>query len=304
MEHILSLSYGKDSLACLGAIEMLGWPLDRIIHVEVWATKHIPADLPPMLEFKAVVDKIILRRWGIKVEHVCAKVTYQDVFYQQRKSGEHEGQIHGFPMLQGSWCKDRLKTDILEFAKKVSFEDLFYRNRKWGDGSIHINGWPLTAKKGQSSWCASRLKERVFRKAKGCERPISYVGIAADEPKRFHDLNQSIRSPLVEAGWTEAYCRKWAEENDLLAPTYTTSLRSGCWFCHNQGVEQLRLLRKGYPELWALMLKWDTDSPVTFKANGHTVHDYDRRFMMEDEGSIPTSGRLFRWKMLDQKKEE
>lgn len=26
-EHILSLSYGKDSLACLGAIKALGWPL-------------------------------------------------------------------------------------------------------------------------------------------------------------------------------------------------------------------------------------------------------------------------------------
>lgn len=37
MEHILSLSYGKDSLACLGAIEALGWPLDRIVHAEVWA---------------------------------------------------------------------------------------------------------------------------------------------------------------------------------------------------------------------------------------------------------------------------
>lgn len=30
MEYILSLSYGKDSLACLGAIEQMGWPLDRI----------------------------------------------------------------------------------------------------------------------------------------------------------------------------------------------------------------------------------------------------------------------------------
>lgn len=30
MEHILSLSYGKDSLACLGAIEQLDLPLDRI----------------------------------------------------------------------------------------------------------------------------------------------------------------------------------------------------------------------------------------------------------------------------------
>lgn len=49
MQHILSLSYGKDSLACLGAIEELGWPLDRIVHAEIWATDTIPADLQPML---------------------------------------------------------------------------------------------------------------------------------------------------------------------------------------------------------------------------------------------------------------
>ena len=34
------------------------------------------------------------------------------------------------------------------------------------------------------------------------------------------------------------------------------------------------------------MLKWDADSPVTFKADGHTVHDYDARFAMEDAGEI------------------
>ena len=33
-EHILSLSYGKDSLACLGAIEELGWPLNRRFALE------------------------------------------------------------------------------------------------------------------------------------------------------------------------------------------------------------------------------------------------------------------------------
>ena len=64
MEYILSLSYGKDSLACLGAIEQLSWPLDRIVHAEVWATDTIPADLPPMVEFKEKADKIIRERWG------------------------------------------------------------------------------------------------------------------------------------------------------------------------------------------------------------------------------------------------
>ena len=80
-EHILSLSYGKDSLAALGAIEELGWPLDRIVTAEVWATDTIPADLPPMVEFKAKADEIIRERWGIEVEHVHAKRNYEDLFY-------------------------------------------------------------------------------------------------------------------------------------------------------------------------------------------------------------------------------
>ena len=50
-EHILSLSYGKDSLACLGAIEQLGLPLARIIHAEVLETDSIPADLPPVVNY-------------------------------------------------------------------------------------------------------------------------------------------------------------------------------------------------------------------------------------------------------------
>ena len=56
---------------------------------------------------------------------------------------------------------------------------------------------------------------------------------------------------------------------------------------------------KNYPELWALMLKWDSDSPVTFKADGHTVHDFDRRFRLEDEGLIYPDDKVFRWDMLD-----
>ena len=95
MEHVLSLSYGKDSLACLGAIEQLGWPLDRIVHAEVWATDTIPADLPPMVEFKKKADEIIKERWGITVEHICSvkdgkKQTYEGIFYRPMKSRERE----------------------------------------------------------------------------------------------------------------------------------------------------------------------------------------------------------------------
>lgn len=253
MEHILSLSYGKDSLACLGAIEQLGWPLDRIVHADVWATDTIPADLPPMVEFKAKADKIIKDRWGIEVEHVRSKLTYEKHFYDPHKYNpgvlkSSKNGIYGFPVRCSPWCNSRLKVSALP---------------------------------------------------RGCNGDIVYLGIASDEPARFHNLTETKKSPLVEAGWTEAFCRKWCEENNLLSPIYTTSARGGRWFCHNQSVDQLRLLRKNYPELWELLLKWDLDSPVAFHSDGHTVHDFDRRFQLEDCGVVP-SDRKFRWKMLNQ----
>lgn len=251
MEHVLSLSYGKDSLACLGAIEQLGWPLDRIVHAEVWATDTIPADLPPMVEFKAKADEIILRRWGIRVEHFRANVSYEEQFYRLRFNKNRQSYcIYGFPCLKGQWCNRALKMAALSKANR--------------------------ARKGER---------------------IQYIGIAADEPARFHNLQDKKRSPLVEAGWTESMCRDWCQQNDLLSPIYTTATRGGCWFCHNQGVEQLRILRKTYPEYWRLLLKWDNDSPVTYKADGHTVHDFEERFRLEDELLIDPS-KPFRWSML------
>lgn len=128
---------------------------------------------------------------------------------------------------------------------------------------------------------------------------VQYLGIALDEPKRLARLDGITKvSPLAAIGWTEADCRKWCEENDLLSPIYTTATRGGCWFCHNQSIGQLRLLRKNYPDLWALLLKWDKDSPVSFHPDGRTVHDFDRRFQFEDEGKVPTD-RTFRWKMIE-----
>lgn len=248
----------------MGAIEQLGWPLDRIVHAEVWATDTIPADLPPMVEFKAKADKIIKERWGIEVEHIFAT-----------KNGE-------------KWTYEK------NLYKQVTPENLQKRlkHKKWFHrGMSEIYGFP--SRKGP--WC-NKLK---FRGSVGWDGAITYAGIAADEPERIERWRGKLSMPLVELGWTEADCWKWCEENDLLSPIYTTATRGGCWFCHNQPVGQLRLLRKNYPELWAMMLKWDADSPVAFKADGHTVHDYDRRFALEDDGMIRPD-EPFRWAMLDE----
>lgn len=114
MEYILSLSYGKDSLACLGAIEQLSWPLDRIVHAEVWATDTIPADLPPMVEFKEKADKIIRERWGIEVEHVRGRLTYEQAFYRVLGGNKRPGEIYGWPFPSGPYCNSDVKMPGLD----------------------------------------------------------------------------------------------------------------------------------------------------------------------------------------------
>ena len=258
-QRVLSLSYGKDSLACLGAIEQLGLPLDRIVHAEVWATDTIQADLPPMVEFKAKADAIIKERWGFEVEH----------FHSSAYGTE-----------------------------KFTYEKGFYRikgKKSYRAGTI--TGFPFT---GSAAWCNSELKMAAINAAlKSTKDCIQYVGIAADEPKRLARLDSVNKiSPIALIGWSEADCMEWCANNNLRSPIYDGFIRGGCWFCHNQGIEALRTFRHGYPELWQLLLKWDNDSPVSFKPDGHTVHDFDRRFQLEDDGLIDPKA-TFRWSMLD-----
>lgn len=236
----------------LEVIKQHDMPLDRIVHVEIMATDTIPADLPPMMEFKERADKIIKERYGIEVEHLHAPVCYADYFYKRRtsKAKKRPNAVYGWPFsVTGAWCNSILKTGVMKKIERGN---------------------------------------------------VSYIGIAEDEPNRFHNLTDHKHSPLVEYGVTEAEARKICEDLDLLSPIYTQSARGGCWFCHNQGVNQLRLLRKQYPEYWALMLKWDADSPVTFHADGHTIHGFDRRFQLEDDGLISPDDKVFRWDMLNQ----
>ena len=260
VEFVLSLSYGKDSMACLGAIKHLGWPLDRIVTADIWATDTVRAEHPPMVAFKEKADKIIKERYGIEVEHYHAKaingvhkdkVTYEDGFYSVKQKGDHVGAIYGFPMVKGQWCQ-KLKLNAVDQIET--------------DADV----------------------------------VIQYLGIAADEPLRIakHINKPNVLLPLVELGWEEDLCGLWCKYSDLLAPTYTSAERDGCWFCHFQGVDQLRNLRHNSPDLWQILLKWDDDSPIVFDPDGHTVREYDARFHLEDQGVLKKDDKRFRWKQL------
>lgn len=164
-EYVLSLSYGKDSLACLGAIEQLGWPLDRIIHAEVWATDTIPADLPPMVEFKSKADKIIKDRWGIDVEHLCAarngeKLTYEKLFYHvpKRKPGGKFRDSSGggnlrIPVHNRSMVQETQRRDVSSASR--SSKEIGVR----AISNDPVYGFPVSVRRG--NWCTA-LKTRVF----------------------------------------------------------------------------------------------------------------------------------------------
>lgn len=250
---------------------------------------------------------VSLSNISLQRERERERLSFETEFYTKFTKGKNIGRIYGFPIRQGQWCTSDLKAKVLNRIAKGNIrkdilscatEEGISESLRGNDNRISAETLSVVQQQTQSE---SSLRTGFSNSslAQGADTNIvQYLGIAADEPERIErHTKPGIMLPLVDIGWDEAYCRKWCEENDLLSPIYKDSARGGCWFCHNQGIDQLRLLRKNYPELWTLLMKWDKDSPVTFHADGRTVHDFEKRFSMEDLNLVP-SDKKFRWKML------
>ena len=310
LQHIARISHGKDSLKMLDVIVTRGLRLDRITTTDIWATDTIRGEHPEMVKFKDMADEYIWRKYRIEVEHLCAmrngeKITYEKMFYHvpKRKPSTSGGGV--LPTARNNpWVADpvgtlvpiRSQTECKSTGRKVSLhkKEVGARNSK-----STIYGFPISVNR-RGNWC-TKLKTKFLDSptARGGKNIVEYIGIAADEPARFGQLSERKRAPLVEFGIDEDLCGLHCMYENILSPSYETSCRDGCWMCHNQGVNQLRQLRKNYPDLWALLLKWDKDSPVNFHPDGHTVHDFDERFRLEDEGFIQSDKRFF-WRMLNE----
>lgn len=194
-QYVLSLSYGKDSLACLEACRMLGQRIDRIVHAEVWATDDIPADLPPMVEFKKKADAIIKERYGLEVEHVCAM--RKAVFPQTLISGmenlhtrhtstpnrRDETTMSSQECTEVSRCKEEVgarNSNTASGLEKVTYEKLFYRLLKptsktyqWRmrGGQRPINGFAQI----KGNWCTG-LKTSAIRLSATTKRELVHGG--------------------------------------------------------------------------------------------------------------------------------
>ena len=196
-------------------------------------------------------------------------------------------------------CIPAILPDMIEFQRKAddkiknlfgievehlstgkNFQDEFYRKRTKGNHIGQIIGFPSA----QCNWCNNILKQGVFKQFQNKENYTQYVGICANEPKRYLRLQGTNKiAPLYEKGITEIQCYTWCIENDLLALTYKTETRDGCWFCYNKNKKHFEMIRKNYPEYWELLLQWDKDSPYYFFRDGTSLHDLDKELKLKDE---------------------
>lgn len=144
-QYVLSYSYGKDSGACIHVVkDILGWPLDRIVTADVWATQDIPAVLPEMWDWMQQADEEIYRRWGIRVEHFYAtkKAEAPDVGAvpnTHTKTTSIPSQSGASTEMTSSGSQHIKAEDGAKNSKligsqsgrsKLTYEDIFYREMK------------------------------------------------------------------------------------------------------------------------------------------------------------------------------
>lgn len=153
--YAASVSRGKDSTAMLLAIEELGFPLDAIYAVDIWATDDIPAELPPMVSFKDEWDRKCLERFGIPVTRLCAtrggqRLTYEKLFYRhvspererERESQRQMAQGRQHPTLRVStYC--RQERGVVSKCTQT----------------LSLYGFPIM----RGAWCNSDLKRGAIR---------------------------------------------------------------------------------------------------------------------------------------------
>ena len=136
-------------------------------------------------------------------------------------------------------------------------------------------------------WCTSRLKTDVIRKyLKEHYKDfdvIQYVGIASDEPKRIKDDPQ-IKYPLVEYRMSEQDCLEYCYSKGFdWGGLYQMFKRVSCWCCPLQSLNELRKLRKYFPDLWEELRDMDKRTYRQFRAD-FSVEELEERFSKEEMG--------------------
>ena len=238
MVYVLSLSFGKDSMAMLDEIIKRNLPLNYVIHCDIIFDKNISGEHPLMAEWIPQAEKKIKELYGIDIIHLTAKKNFAEQFYTIKQKGNHIGDRYGFPYTIRAWCNSRLKLDpIRRFINSLL---------KQGNCVTEYVG------------IASDEQQRLER----------YKKLETENHKYI---------TLADLGIDEITAMDICEKNGLLSPKYKNSFRGGCWFCPKQSMWDLYQLWKDYPKYFNKLVEMEKDSLNTFKPN-KTIRQIKQEF--------------------------
>jgi len=239
---VLSLSGGKDSTA-LG----LEW-LDRHKVAPITYPLHEVVYCDTGMEFPAMIEHIngleqIFLDSGIKFTRLKSEKSFEYLMF------EH-------------WPN---------FRKDSKFQEQGY-------------SWPGP----KSRWCTAALKRNLINQhlkiLQGSYQIVQLTGLAADEQERLKKENNiNHLHPLADWGWTEADCLKYCYDRGFnWGGLYEIFHRVSCWCCPLQSLEELRQLRKHFPDLWLKLLDMESRTWRKFRAD-YSVDQLEIRFQLEEE---------------------
>lgn len=177
---------------------------------------------------------------------------------------------------------DFLGHKVVTLKPVQDFDYLMFDHKpKTTDGSVkHGWGWPTPHR-----WCTGAKIKALKKFAKSVPNSVECIGFAADEEHRCHKKEmdgRNVRFPLVEWGITEKdaldICYSYGFDWGGL---YNYFDRVSCYLCPHKNIDELRNLRRYFPELWADMLVRDDKQNHFFREN-KKLRWWDERFAYEE----------------------
>lgn len=97
-KHILSCSFGKDSIATALLALQHGEPLDELVYCEVMFNEEISGELPEHNRFIHETAIPYFEQRGIPTRVLRSEKTYLSCFYHVVTRGKTKGMLSGFPL--------------------------------------------------------------------------------------------------------------------------------------------------------------------------------------------------------------
>lgn len=98
MKHILTCSFGKDSIATALLALQHGEPLDELVYSEVMFSDTVSGELPEHKRFIYETAIPYFEKRGIPTRVLRGQKTYLDCFYRIVSRGNAEGKLASFPL--------------------------------------------------------------------------------------------------------------------------------------------------------------------------------------------------------------